>query len=76
MKKEQTPIAIGLVVVILVAVAFVFMRSRQPTDASASLNLSTPAPVTGGAPTAKPATGYAAPGDEAKTKGQFTPAPR
>ena len=77
MKKEQAPLAIALVIAIVVAVAFVVMRGRSGTNAGPAV-IAPAAPASGSAPVsgAEGGTNYASPSDEARAKGQFTPANR
>ncbi len=78
MKKQQAPIVVGLVVIIVVAVGFILWQMRPRAPAGTTADASQPAAT--GQPGGQGQIGGQPPSpsaqDEARARGQFTPAPK
>lgn len=78
MKNQQMPLIVGLIAIIVVAAGIVFWQMRPSTPASSTVMTSdTPMPqgMTPSGGQSQP-TGAASPTDEARSRGEFTPAPK
>lgn len=79
MKKQHTPLIVGLIAIIVVAAGIIYrqMRPSTSTDSTATMT-DTPGASIAGQPQGgqSPPTGAASPTDEARARGEFTPAPK
>jgi hypothetical protein len=76
MKKQQTPLIVGLIAIIVVAVGIIYWQMRPKSSESTAPTTETPgvAEPMPGSPSQP--TGAASPTDEARARGEFTPAPK
>jgi hypothetical protein len=76
MKKQQTPLIVGLIAIIVVAAVIIFWQMRPQSSESTEPTTDTPG-VAGPMPGSPSQPGGAAsPTDEARSRGEFTPAPK
>lgn len=78
MKKQQTPLIVGLIAIIVVAAGIIYWQMRPSPSADTTATTSDAPMPQGMAPAGgQPQTGGAAsPTDEARARGEFTPAPK
>ncbi|MCS6858972.1 MAG: hypothetical protein NZT92_01470 [Abditibacteriales bacterium] len=78
MKKQQTPLIVGLIAIIVVAVGLIWWQMRpQTSGGSGATPGESMAPIAGGMQGGRLQPGGAvSPTDEARARGEFTPAPK
>ncbi len=75
MKKQQTPLIVGLIAIIVVAAGIIYWQMRPSPPAGITTDTSMPSDAATSGGQSQP-TGAASPTDEARSRGEFTPAPK